>query len=90
MKNLSLLTALMLSSSMVYAGWTRYEFDPATGVYKTAPKYSCLEMICEHDCVENDDGQGECCPAPVEGTNCISDTKNEKGCILSSKKISTL
>ena len=85
MKHLSLLTALMLSSSMVYAGWTRYEFDPATGVYKTAPKYSCLEMICEHDCVENDDGQGECCPESVEGENCVKDTTDDKNCVLKKK-----
>ncbi len=87
MKKISLLTALMLSSSMVYAGWNRYEFDSTKGGYKTPPEYSCLEMFCEHDCVENTEtGEGECCPAPVEGTSCVSDTKNEKGCILSLKK----
>lgn len=82
MKHLSLLTALMLSSSMVYAGWTRYEFDPATGVYKTAPKYSCLEMICEHDCVENSEtGEGECCPVPIL-TSCQAEQLDEFGCPL--------
>lgn len=89
MKHLSLLTALMLTSSIVYAEWTRYEFDSATGVYTSVPEYSCLEMICEHDCVENSEtGEGECCPKPVEGTNCVSDTENEKGCILLKKKCS--
>lgn len=87
MKKISLLSTLLLTSSMLYAGWTRYEFDSTTGVYTSVPEYSCLEMMCEHDCVENSEtGEGECCPALVEGRNCVSDTRNEKGCILSLKK----
>ena len=49
MKHLSLLTALMLSSSMVYAGWITEDY-----------KGDCLEMMC--DCVEKD-GIGYCCPS---------------------------
>ncbi|MBE6446695.1 MAG: hypothetical protein E7021_04770, partial [Alphaproteobacteria bacterium] len=49
MKHLSLLTALMLSSSMVYAGWLTEGY-----------KGDCLEMMC--DCVEKD-GIGYCCPS---------------------------
>ena len=49
MKHLSLLTALMLSSSMVYAGWLTEDY-----------KGDCLEMMC--DCVEKD-GIGYCCPS---------------------------
>jgi hypothetical protein len=87
MKKISLLSTLLLTSSMLYAGWIRYEFDSTTGVYTSVPEYSCLEMMCEHDCVENTEtGEGECCPALVEGRNCVSDTRNEKGCILSLKK----
>ena len=55
MKNLSLLTALMLTSSMVYAGWITKGFE-----YKG----DCLEMMC--DCVEDSETRdGYCCP---EGT----------------------
>ena len=49
MKHLSLLTALMLSSSMVYAEWITEDY-----------KGDCLEMMC--DCVEKD-GIGHCCPS---------------------------
>ncbi len=49
MKHLSLLTALMLSSSMVYAEWITEDY-----------KGDCLEMMC--DCVEKD-GIGYCCPS---------------------------
>ena len=52
MKHLSLLTTLLLTSSMVYAGWTRY----LDGGEQT-PKGDCLEMICEYGCVEDDKGK---------------------------------
>ena len=52
MKHLSLLTALLLSSSMVYAGWITKGTD-----YKG----DCLEMMC--DCVEDSETRdGYCCP----------------------------
>ena len=51
MKHLSLLTTLLLTSSMVYAGWISKGFE-----YKG----DCLEMMC--DCVEDDNGNGYCCP----------------------------
>ena len=64
MKKISLLSTLLLTSSMLYAGWSKYEIDSTTGVYTSVPEYSCLEMMCEHDCVENSEtGEGECCPA---------------------------
>lgn len=84
MKNLSLLTALMLSSSVVYAAgdWTYHEFNSGTKTYAPIPKYSCMEMICENGCVENTKTyEGECCPEPVEGENCLTGQYNEKGCL---------
>ena len=67
MKYLSLLTTLLLSSSMVYAGWVAYHYNPETKGYTSAPTFSCLEMWCESGCVENaDTGEGYCCPS---GTN---------------------
>ena len=52
MKHLSLLTVLMFSSSMVYAGWITKGFE-----YKG----DCLEMMC--DCVEDSETRdGYCCP----------------------------
>ena len=72
MKHLSLLSVLLISSSMVYAEWITKGTD-----YKG----DCLEMICEHGCVENSDTlKGRCCPQPVEGTNCVSDTVDEYNC----------
>ena len=89
MKNLSLLTALMFSSSVVYAAgdWTYHKFNSNTEAYTPAPKYSCLEMWCENDCVENTKtGEGECCPEPVEGENCLTGQYNEKGCLTHKPK----
>ena len=51
MKHLSLLSALLISSSMVYAGWITKGTD-----YKG----DCLEMMC--DCVKDDERNGYCCP----------------------------
>lgn len=76
MKHLSLLTTLLLTSSMVYAGWTRY----LDGGEQT-PKGDCLEMICEYGCVEDDKGNGECCPTPTL-ENCLTAQFDEKGCPL--------
>ena len=45
MKHLSLLSALLISSSLVYAGWITKGLE-----YKG----DCLEMICEFGCVENE------------------------------------
>lgn len=63
MKHLSLMTALMLSSSMVYAqnceGWQ----SAANG---RNFKGDCYEMMC--DCVEKD-GVGYCCPAGTSTEN---------------------
>ena len=47
MKYLSLLTTLLLTSSIVYAGWITKGTD-----YKG----DCLEIMC--DCVEDNDGNG--------------------------------
>ena len=58
MKHLSLLTTLLLTSSMVYAGWITKGTD-----YKG----DCLEMMC--DCVEDDNGNGYCCPEGTSFTN---------------------
>ena len=56
LKHLSLLTTLLLTSSMVYAGWITTGID-----YKG----DCLEMMC--DCVEDSETRdGYCCP---EGTS---------------------
>ena len=52
LKHLSLLTTLLLTSSMVYAGWITKGTD-----YKG----DCLEMMC--DCVEDSETRdGYCCP----------------------------
>ena len=52
MKHLSLLTTLLLTSSMVHAGWITTGID-----YKG----DCLEMMC--DCVEDSETRdGYCCP----------------------------
>ena len=69
MKHLSLLTVLMLSSSMVYAGWVAYDYNPETSTYTSVPQSSCLEMWCEPGCVEDATtatGDAHCCPS---GTN---------------------
>ncbi len=80
MKRLSLLTALMLTSSMVYAKWVYY---PAN---IEMPKFSCLEMICDYGCVENTEtGEGKCCPEPVESEDCVSDVY-EDACLKEKRK----
>ena len=58
MKNLSLLLILLLSSSVVYADWTKYvDRDPSN-----LPEGACLEMICDYGCVENNETlEGKCC-----------------------------
>ena len=67
MKKLSLLTALLLSSSMVCAEWTAYSYNAEQKTYNSIPTSSCLEMICEHGCVEDSNtGNAYCCPT---GTN---------------------
>ena len=82
MKKLSLFSLLLLSSSLAYSGWTRYD-KGSTG---NIPKGSCLEMICEYGCVENNETlEGKCCSKPVEGENCVSDTTDEYGCKLKKK-----
>ena len=59
MKHLSLLTTLLLTSSMVYAGWISKGFE-----YKG----DCLEMMC--DCVEDSETRdGYCCPNGTTFTN---------------------
>ena len=60
MKKTPLLFSLLLSSSLVYAGWTTKGTD-----YKG----DCLEMICEHGCVEDSEGEGNCCPNGTAFTN---------------------
>ncbi len=67
MKHLSLLTALMLTSSMAYAGWLAYDYNPEISTYTSVPKSSCLEKLCERGCVEDaSTGDAHCCPS---GTN---------------------
>jgi hypothetical protein len=67
MKNLSLLTTLLLTSSMVYAGWVAHNYNAQTSVYTSVPTSSCLEMWCERGCVEDSaSGDAHCCPL---GTN---------------------
>jgi hypothetical protein len=84
MKHLSLLSVLLISSSIVYADWTYYPPDIKT------PKASCLEMICEYGCVENNKtGEGRCCPEPVEGENCVSDIY-ENSCLKEKRKTCSL
>lgn len=74
MKKLSLMTGLLLSSSMVYAGWVAHNYDAENGIYTSIPTSSCLEMICETGCVEDaSNGEAHCCP---EGTSTIN-TGNE-------------
>jgi hypothetical protein len=72
---------------MVCAGWKYYEFDREREIYTTTPEGRCMEAYCENGCVENSETlAGECCPEPGEGTNCVSDTINEKGCKTLKKK----
>ncbi len=87
MKRLSLLTVLLLTSSMVCAEWKYYKFDSQNKIYTTTPQGFCMEAICENGCVEDiQTNNGVCCPVPVEGENCVSDTIDEKGCVLSLRK----
>ena len=82
MKHLSLFSALLLSSSLVSADtYTIY----AEGDGKT-PNGACWEMMCEYGCTENNEtGEGICCPKPVEGKNCVSNTTDDKKCLLLKK-----
>lgn len=84
MKKLSLLTALLLTSSVVYANWEYYSFED--GIYDSSPEGFCLEAICEHGCVENiQSDEGACCPEPKQGTTCLKSKFDERGCLLEEK-----
>ena len=41
--------------------------------YSIAPQGDCLEMACEHGCVENSEGDGRCCEHPKDGEDCRAD-----------------
>ncbi len=65
------LTGLLGMSAISHAGWIKY--DGATyNVGDPIPNGDCLEMICEHGCVEEDGSFiGYCCPSDgANGHNC--------------------
>ncbi len=51
---------LMGLSTIAYGGWTKYGPNFKSG--DPIPNGDCLEMMCEHGCVEDTNGEGECCP----------------------------
>ncbi len=53
--------------------------------YSKSPQGDCLEMICEHGCVENSEFEGHCCEAPKEGLDCREDVYKD-GCLIETKK----
>ncbi len=82
MKHLSLLSALMLTSSLVCAGWTRYLDGGGT-----IPKGDCLEMFCEYGCMEDDSGNGQCCPSDgSKGSNCNLNECCQEGLVCQNGK----
>ena len=57
---------LMGLSTIAYGGWTKYGPEFKSG--DPIPNGDCLEMMCEHGCVEDENGlNGTCCPN--DGTN---------------------
>ncbi len=68
--------ALLGVSSVAYGGWMWYNLDSnnkpvSRPVEGKGPESDCLEMICEHGCVEKDNDSGYCCPSDGEiGDSC--------------------
>ena len=68
--------ALLGVSTVAYGGWMWYNFDSnkkpiSRPIEGKGPESDCLEMICEHGCVEKDSDFGYCCPsAGAIGDSC--------------------
>ena len=69
-------------STIVYAEWVKFtgKYEPG----KAIPNGDCLEMMCEHGCVENDSYEGWCCSAGNMGDKCYGGLCCKEGLFCSS------
>ena len=75
--------ALLGVSTVVYGEWIRYKGD---GTDARIPKGDCLEMMCNHGCVEDSDNSyvGLCCDTDGKnGDSCKAGDKNVAACCQS-------
>ncbi len=70
----------LVGISAVSYGWTYYAKNS-----RQIPRASCLEMMCQYGCVEDDKGAGYCCGAGQVGDKCYGSFCCQNGLICSGK-----